>query len=100
VDLLGVSSYFPWFKVNRSNPKDCKGDDEKKRGGKKPRKEKKSKILAKKKKTRKKISKEAKLPILFWSFVGLLFWSLLVKLLTSHRLAFVVLFKTHANFSP
>jgi len=54
VDLLGVSSYFPWFKVNRSNPKDCKGDDEKKRGGKKPRKEKKSKILAKKKKNKKK----------------------------------------------
>jgi hypothetical protein len=57
-------------------------------------------------------SKEAKLPILFWPFVDSLFWSLLVQMLTrthllalvvlfkNSGLAFVVLFKTLANFSP
>jgi hypothetical protein len=47
----------------------------------------------------KKNSKETKLPILFWFFVGSLFWLLLVKLLTqTHILTFVILFKNSGAF--
>jgi hypothetical protein len=54
---------------------------------------------------KKKKSKEAKLLILFLSFVSLLSWSLtnflaFVVLCKDSGLLFVVLLKTHVNFSP
>jgi hypothetical protein len=76
------------------------------------KKKKNKKIIKVEKKKKNKKSKEAKLPILFWPFVDSLFWSLLVQMLTrthllalvvlfkNSGLAFVVLFKTLANFSP
>jgi len=79
VDLLGVSSYFPWFKVNRSNPKDCKGDDEKKKGGVRNReKKRKAKISLKKKKQENKFQKRPSYPYYFGHLLAYYFghcWS-------------------------
>jgi Na+/glutamate symporter len=100
--IVGVvfGSYLSWIRRVKNNTKQNKNKNKKKKEEKKKKKgkDKKRRILVQKKNQK---SKEAKLPILFWPFVGSLFWSLSVQLLTqTHLLAFVVLFKTQANIQP